>query len=341
MKYAFITGITGQTGSYLADLLLSKQYIVYGMIRRSSSFNTKRIDHIFNKLKLFYGDLIDLSSLITIINKIKSNLNNDDILEVYNLGAQSHVRVSFDNPIYTTQVDAVGTLNILEAIRLSDITNVRFYQASTSEMFGKVQETPQTEITPFYPRSPYGVAKLYAYWITVNYREAYDIYACNGILFNHESERRGGTFVTRKITKAISKIQKGEQRYLTLGNLDSKRDWGYAPDYAEAIWLTLQQDKADDYLISTGETHTVREFVELAFKEVNIDIKWKGEDLDEVGYNDKNGDILVKIDPVYFRPTEVDLLLGDSTVSREKLGWQPKVQFKDLVKRMMLYDVKK
>ena len=322
MKKALITGITGQDGSYLAELLLEKGYEIHGIIRRSSSFNTERIDHLYkdphiNDVKMFlhYGDLSDSSNLSRLLEKIEPD-------EIYNLAAQSHVRVSFDMPEYTADVVGLGTIRILDAIKETQI-KTKFYQASTSELYGKVVETPQTEKTPFYPRSPYACAKLYSYWITVNYRESYDMYACNGILFNHESPRRGETFVTKKITHAIAKILNKEQDKLYLGNLDSKRDWGYAKDYVEAMWLMLQQEKADDYVIATGETHSVREFLDEAFGLVGLD--WKK---------------YVEIDPRYYRPAEVDLLLGDPAKAKEKLGWKPKTTFKELVKIMLEYDLK-
>ncbi|MCX7747199.1 MAG: GDP-mannose 4,6-dehydratase [Clostridia bacterium] len=339
-KRAFITGITGQDGSYLTELLLEKGYEVHGIIRRSSSFNTKRIDHLFenteigNKsLFLHHGDLTDSSNLNRLIEKIGPD-------EIYNLAAQSHVQVSFEVPEYTAETDAVGTLRLLDAIKESGI-KTRFYQASTSELFGGMPGTaPQSEATPFYPRSPYGAAKLYAYWITVNYREAYGLYACNGILFNHESPRRGETFVTRKITRAVCNIVAGNQDKLSLGNLDSKRDWGYAGDYVEAMWLMLQQDAPDDFVIATGETTTVREFTELAFKEVGIDLVWKGSDVEEKGYDKATGKILVDINPRYFRPTEVDLLHGDPRKAEKQLGWKRKVDLKGLVKMMVEADYK-
>ena len=322
MKKALITGITGQDGSYLAELLLEKGYEVHGIIRRSSSFNTERIDHLYrdphiNDVKMFlhYGDLSDSSNLSRLLEKIQPD-------EIYNLAAQSHVRVSFDMPEYTADVVGLGTIRILDAIQETQI-KTKFYQASTSELYGKVVETPQTEKTPFYPRSPYACAKLYSYWITVNYRESYNMYACNGILFNHESPRRGETFVTKKITHAIARILNKEQDKLYLGNLDSKRDWGYAKDYVEAMWLMLQQEKPDDYVIATGETHSVREFLDEAFGLVGLD--WKK---------------YVEIDPRYYRPAEVDLLLGDPTKAKEKLGWHPKTTFKELVKIMLEYDLK-
>jgi GDPmannose 4,6-dehydratase len=321
-KKALITGITGQDGSYLTELLLSKGYEVYGIIRRSSSFNTARIDHIYQdpheqgrRLHLVFGDLNDASSL----NKILRDVQPD---EIYNLGAQSHVRVSFDIPEYTAEVGALGTLRLLEAIRETGLQQTRFYQASSSELYGKVREVPQRETTPFYPRSPYAVAKAYAYWITVNYRESYSLFACNGILFNHESERRGETFVTRKVTRAAAMIKLGLQDKLYLGNLDAKRDWGYAPEFVEAMWLMLQQDEPDDFVIATGETHTVRELCETAFGHLGLD--WQEH---------------VEIDPRYFRPTEVDLLIGDSSKAKQKLGWQPKVAFAELVRIMVEADL--
>tara|TARA_B100001094_G_scaffold311999_1_gene348244 strand:+ start:1663 stop:2697 length:1035 start_codon:yes stop_codon:yes gene_type:complete len=337
-KTAFITGITGQDGSYLAEFLLKKDYEVHGLIRRSSSFNTGRIDHLISKKqyegKFFFhhGDVTDAGSLI----KLLSIINPD---EIYNLAAQSHVKVSFDIPYYTAQVDALGTLSILDTIKEKGIDS-KFYQASTSELFGKVQAIPQNENTPFYPRSPYGVAKLYAYWAIVNYREAYNIFACNGILFNHESPRRGETFVTRKITIAVSKIKKGIQDILLLGNLDAKRDWGYAPEYVEGMWLMLQQSKPDDYILSSGKSHTIREFVDLAFSEVGIEIEWSGNGLDEKGFDKSTGNQLVGIDKRYFRPTEVDQLLGDPTKARKKLKWQAKTDLKKLVKLMIDSDLK-
>jgi GDPmannose 4,6-dehydratase len=321
-KKALITGITGQDGSYLTELLLGRGYDVYGVIRRASTFNTERIDHIYQdphesgrRLRLLYGDLNDASSL----NKILRDVQPD---EIYNLGAQSHVRVSFDIPEYTAEVGALGTLRLLEAIRETGLRGTRFYQASSSELFGKVQEVPQRETTPFYPRSPYGVAKLYAYWVTVNYRESYELFACNGVLFNHESERRGETFVTRKITRAAAAIKLGLQNKLYLGNLDAKRDWGHAKDFVEAMWLMLQQDEADDYVIATGETHSVREFLDEAFGRLDLD--WKQ---------------FVEIDPRYFRPAEVDLLVGDASKARRKLGWEPKITFKELVRTMVDEDL--
>lgn len=340
MKKALISGITGQDGSYLTELLLQKGYEVHGLMRRSSSFNTGRIDHLFhnpeihdNSFFLHYGDLTDSSNLNRLIDKIQPD-------EIYNLGAQSHVKVSFEVPEYTAEVDAVGTLRFLDAIKETGI-QTRFYQASTSEMYGKVQEVPQTEKTPFYPRSPYGVAKLYAYWIIVNYREAYDLFACNGILFNHESPRRGGTFVTRKITQAVARIKHGIQKKLLLGNLNAKRDWGYAPEYVNAMWLMLQQEKAEDFVIATGETHTVREFTELAFKRAGYELEWVGENENEKGIEKSSGNVLVEVDPKYYRPTEVDLLIGDPAYAKEKLGWQPETKFEDLIALMVDSDLEK
>lgn len=340
-KTALIFGVTGQDGSYLSELLLKKGYNVHGVKRRSSSFNTERLNHIYkdlhqsnNKLFLHYGDLTDSTSVIDIIKTVQPD-------EIYNLAAQSHVKVSFEIPEYTCNVDASGSLRILEAIRmLGLIDKTKFYQASSSEMYGKVQEIPQTEKTPFYPRSPYAVAKVYAYWIAVNYRESYKMFACNGILFNHESPRRGETFVTRKITRAIAKIKYGIEENLYLGNLDSSRDWGYAKDYVEAMWLMLQQNKPEDYVISTGETHTVREFVELAFKEIGIDIEWQGSGLQEKGIDRNTGKAYVLIDAKYFRPAEVEFLLGDAKKAYKNLGWQPKTSFKELVSLMVQEDLK-
>ena len=340
MKVAFITGITGQDGSYLTELLLEKGYQVWGILRRSSSINTKRIDHLFSNknLVLKYGDLADTSSLTNILNEIKM-IPDLERLEIYNLGAMSHVKVSFEIPEYTADVNSIGTLRLLNAIKSLDlIDKTRFYQASTSEMYGKVQEIPQTETTPFYPRSPYGVSKLYGYWITKNYREAYNIFACNGILFNHESMRRGETFVTRKITKAIGNIINGNQEKLILGNLDAKRDWGHAKDYVYGMWLILQAEEPDDYVLSTNEYHTVREFVEKAFEIKGIDIIWKGSGLNEIGYDKNTGREYVFVSEKYFRPTEVDELLGDSTKARTKLGWKPRITFDQLVHEMVLSD---
>ncbi|WP_406659828.1 GDP-mannose 4,6-dehydratase [Methanolobus sp. ZRKC3] len=341
-KTALITGITGQDGAYLAEFLLDKGYIVHGIKRRSSSFNTSRIDHLYKdphernvNFFMHYGDLTDSTNLIRIIQETQPD-------EIYNLAAQSHVQVSFDTPEYTANSDALGTLRLLEAMRILGMEKkTKFYQASTSELYGKVQEIPQKETTPFYPRSPYAAAKLYAYWITINYREAYGMFACNGILFNHESPMRGETFVTRKITMAVANIKKGLQDKLYLGNIDAKRDWGFAGDYVEAMWLMLQQDEPDDFVIATGETHSVREFVELAFGEVGINIEWKGEGVDEVGLDAETGETLIEIDPRYYRPTEVELLLGDPTKAKEKLGWVPKVEFGNLVSIMVDEDLRK
>lgn len=339
-KVALVTGITGQDGAYLAELLLNKGYEVHGIKRRSSLFNTDRIDHLYQdrhekdvKLKLHYGDLTDSSNLTRIIQEVQPD-------EIYNLAAQSHVKVSFETPEYTANSDAVGTLRILEAIRLLGLEKkTKFYQASTSELYGKVQEVPQTETTPFYPRSPYGVAKLYAFWIVKNYREAYDMFACNGILFNHESPLRGETFVTRKITRAVAKIKLGMQESIYLGNLDAKRDWGHAKDYVEGMWRMLQQDKPEDYVLATGVTIEVREFVTKAFKEVGIGIVWKGSGVDELGIDESTGKTLVKVDPEYFRPTEVDLLVGDSTKARKELGWKPNYSVDQLIKDMVQADL--
>lgn len=338
-KVALITGITGQDGSYLAELLLEKGYEVHGIIRRASTFNTKRIDHLYQdphegdvRLFLHYGDITDSSNLNRLIEKIRPD-------EIYNLAAQSHVGVSFNSPEYTAEATGVSSLRILDAIRESGI-KTKFYQASTSELFGGLPETaPQSEKTPFYPKSPYGVAKLYSYWITVNYRESYDIFACNGILFNHESPRRGETFVTRKITRAAAAIHLGMQDKLYLGNLDAKRDWGHAKDYVEGMWRILQQDEPQDYVLSMNETHTVREFVELAFAELGYDIEWQGTGVDEKGIDKNTGKVLVEVDPKYFRPAEVELLWGDSTKARTELGWEPKYSFMDLVKEMVQSDL--
>ena len=334
MKVGLITGVCGQDGSYLAELLLEKGYTVYGIIRRSSTINTKRIDHIFSQLELRYGDLSDTSSITKVLNEIKSK--NPKIIEIYNLGAMSHVKVSFDVPEYTGDIDGIGVLRILDTILSLGLKNiVKFYQASSSELYGKVQEIPQTENTPFYPRSPYGVAKLYGYWITKNYRESYNLFACNGILFNHESSRRGETFVTKKITTALNNIIKGVQEYLILGNLDSKRDWGHAKDYVYGMWLMLQSDVPDDYVLSMNETHSVREFVEKAFALKGFDIKWRGTGIDEVGFDSKTERVLIKIDSKYFRPAEVDFLLGDSSKARYNLGWKPKISFDNLIAEMV------
>lgn len=354
MRKAIITGITGQDGAYLAEYLLRKGYEIHGIKRRSSSFNTARIDHLYKdpheedvRFHMHYGDLTDATNLIRIVQEVQPD-------EIYNLAAQSHVKVSFETAEYTANADALGTLRLLEAIRILGMTDhVRFYQASTSELYGKVQEIPQNEKTPFYPRSPYGVAKLYAYWICVNYREAYGMYACNGILFNHESPIRGETFVSRKITRAVARMKLGLQKTLFLGNLDAKRDWGHALDYIKAMWAILQQEEPDDYVIATGESHSVREFVELAFKEIGVEIEWNGKGIQECGIvraiNQKNfqnvnsmqeGDMVVKIDPKYFRPTEVDTLLGDPSKAKEKLGWQPKISFQQMVSQMVIEDLK-
>jgi GDPmannose 4,6-dehydratase len=331
MKVALITGITGQDGSYLAELLLEKGYEVHGIIRRSSSINTDRIDHIFQNVKLHYGDLTDSTNIVAVIQKVQPD-------EIYNLGAQSHVKVSFEMPEYTADVDAMGTLRVLEAVRLLGMEDrVRIYQASTSELYGLVQETPQKETTPFYPRSPYGVAKLYGYWITKNYREAYGMYACTGILFNHESPRRGETFVTRKITQALSKISVGLQDCLYLGNLNAKRDWGHAQDFVEAMWLMLQQDQPDDYVIATGTQYSVKDFVEEAAPYFGMKIAWEGEGLNEVGIDKLSKKTVIRVDPKYFRPAEVETLLGDASKAKENLGWEPKISFKELVEDMCIY----
>jgi GDPmannose 4,6-dehydratase len=331
MKVALITGITGQDGSYLAELLLEKGYEVHGIIRRASLINTHRIDHIYSQLHLHYGDLTDATNLVRVIQQVRPD-------EIYNLGAQSHVKVSFEIPEYTADVDAVGTLRILEAVRLLGMEDrVRIYQASTSELYGLVQEIPQKETTPFYPRSPYAVAKLYAYWITKNYREAYGMYACTGILFNHESPRRGETFVTRKITRALSKISVGLQDCLYLGNLNAKRDWGHAKDFVEAMWMILQQDDPDDYVIATGEQYSVREFVEEAAPYFGMKIAWEGEGLNEVGIDKLTKKTVIQVNPKYFRPAEVETLLGDASKAKEKLGWEPKITFKQLVEDMCIY----
>lgn len=340
MNIAFITGITGQDGSFLAEFLLEKNYMVHGLIRRSSSINTTRIEHIFNHPNLFlhYGDITDSSCLYMCLAHIKNKYNLNK-LEVYNLSAQSHVKVSFEMPEYTAETDAIGTLKLLEAIRSNNLDNItRFYQASTSEMYGLVQEVPQTEKTPFYPRSPYGVAKLYSYWIVKNYREAYNMFTCNGILFNHESERRGHNFVTRKITIGLNKILKGETDRLIMGNIDSLRDWGYAKDYIEGMWLMLQHDKPDDYILATNTEHSVREFIEKAFKLKGFNIKWKNTGLDEIGYDELTNRELIFIDPKYFRPTDVDRLLGDYTKAKNILGWEPKTTFDTLIELMVNND---
>jgi GDPmannose 4,6-dehydratase len=350
-KVAFITGITGQDGAYLAELLLDKGYEVHGIKRRSSSFNTGRVDHLYKdphdqdvRFFMHYGDLTDATNLIRIIQETRPD-------EIYNLAAQSHVKVSFETPEYTANSDALGTLRILEAIRILGLEQtVRFYQASTSEMYGKVRETPQTEATPFYPRSPYGAAKVYAYWITVNYREAYGMYACNGILFNHESPIRGETFVTRKVTRAVARMHMGLQRCVYLGNLEASRDWGHARDYVDAMWRILQQDQPDDFVIATGQVHSVRELVAAAFAEVGVGLRWEGEGIEERGIVDtvdggkgsalRPGDTVVRIDPSYFRPTEVDYLQGDASKAREVLGWEPRVSFEALVAAMVQEDLK-
>ena len=339
-KIAFITGISGQDGSFLAEFLLEKDYHVWGIIRRSSSINTNRIDHIFDKINLRYGDLTDSSNLLNILNEIKNTYSNISRLEVYNLGAMSHVKISFELPEYTCDVDGTGVLRLLESIRTCGIPldKIRFYQASTSELYGKVVEVPQKETTPFYPRSPYGVAKLYGFWITKNYREAYNMYACSGILFNHESPRRGHNFVTRKITMALGNIIKGKQDKLILGNINSLRDWGHARDYVEGMWLMLQQDKPDDYVLSSNEYHSVREFIEKAFFLKGFDIKWKGEGIEEIGYDVVSGRELIVISEKYFRPAEVDELLGDSFKARSELGWIPKTSFQKLVEEMVHND---
>jgi GDPmannose 4,6-dehydratase len=339
MKKALITGITGQDGAYLAELLLEKGYEVHGIKRRTSLFNTDRIDHLYQdphdksqKFILHHGDLTDSSSLIRIIQEVQPD-------EIYNLAAQSHVAVSFEEPEYTANSDALGALRILEAIRILGLEKkTKYYQASTSELFGEVQETPQNEKTPFHPRSPYAVAKLYAYWITINYREAYGIYACNGILFNHESPIRGETFVTRKITRALARIKLGLQEQLFLGNMDATRDWGHAKDYVEMQWLMMQQDKPEDFVISTGVQYSVRDFVNMAAKELDIELKWDGSGVDETGSDIVTGEIIIRVDSRYFRPTEVETLLGDSTKAREKLGWTPKISFEELVKEMVACD---
>ena len=331
MKRALITGITGQDGSYLAELLLEKGYEVHGIIRRSSSINTDRIDHIYQNIKLHYGDLTDSTNIVRVIQLVQPD-------EIYNLGAQSHVKVSFEMPEYTADVDAMGTLRVLEAVRLLGMEKrVRIYQASTSELYGLVQETPQKETTPFYPRSPYGVAKIYGYWITKNYREAYDMYACTGILFNHESPRRGETFVTRKITQALSKISVGLQDCLYLGNLNARRDWGHAKDFVEAMWLMLQQDEPEDFVIATGVQYSVKDFVEEAAPYFGMKIAWEGEGLGEVGIDKLTKKTVIQVNPKYFRPAEVESLLGDATKAKEKLGWEPKISFKQLVEDMCVY----
>jgi len=330
-KVALITGITGQDGSYLAELLLEKDYEVHGIVRRSSLINTHRIDHIYPQLHLHYGDLTDATNLISVIKKVEPD-------EIYNLGAQSHVKVSFETPDYTAQVDGLGTLRVLEAVRLLGMEKkTRIYQASTSELYGEVQETPQSETTPFHPRSPYGVAKLYGYWIIKNYRESYKMHCSSGILFNHESPRRGETFVTRKITQGLSRISSGLQSSIELGNLNAKRDWGHAKDYVEAMWLMLQQDEPDDYVIATGQQYSVKEFIEEAAPIFGFNIEWMGEGLDEIGYDWGMKRTVVKVNDRYFRPAEVESLLGDATKAKEKLGWEPKTTFKELVEDMCIY----
>jgi len=341
-KVALITGVTGQDGSYLAELLLEKGYEVHGIVRRSSLEQKLRIDHLYkgphaheNKFKVHYGDMTDTSNLHRLIGEIEPD-------EIYNLAAQSHVKVSFEIPEYTANADAIGALRILEAIRILGLGDkTKFYQASTSEMYGKVHEIPQNENTPFYPRSPYGVAKLYAFWLTVNYREAYDLFATNGILFNHESPRRGNSFVTKKITESAVKIHNGDLEKIYLGNLNAKRDWGFAPEYVEGMWRILQADKADEFVLATGVTRTVRDFVDLAFKELDIEMEWEGDGVDEKGINKKTGKILVEVDPYYFRPTEIDILIGDPSKAKEILGWEAKVKLEELVKIMMDFDKKK
>ena len=331
MKVALITGITGQDGSYLAELLLEKGYEVHGIVRRASLINTHRIDHIYDQIHLHYGDLTDATNIIGVIKRVEPD-------EIYNLGAQSHVKVSFETPEYTGNVDGLGTLRILEAVRLLGMEDkVRIYQASTSELYGLVQEVPQRETTPFYPRSPYGVAKLYGYWIVKNYRESYGLHASSGILFNHESPRRGETFVTRKITRGLSRISTGQQDVLSLGNLDARRDWGHAKDFVEAMWLMLQQDQPDDYVIATGIQYSVRDFVDAAAPYFGMKIEWMGEGLNEVGYDWNTKRPVIKVDPKYFRPAEVESLLGDATKAKEKLGWEPKTSFTELVEDMVLY----
>ena len=341
-KKAFITGVTGQDGALLSEFLLNKNYVVHGIKRRSSSFNTERIDHLYKDpheektdFFLHYGDMTDSTNLIRLLKEVQPH-------EIYNLAAQSHVQVSFETPEYTANADALGTLKLLEAIRILDFSEkVRFYQASTSELFGNVNEIPQNELTPFYPRSPYGVAKLYSYWITINYREAYGLHASNGILFNHESPIRGETFVTRKICRAVASIKRGEQKCLFLGNLDAKRDWGHAKDYVEGMWMITQQKKPDDFILATGKSYTVRYFVELAFSEVGIKIKWLGKGLKEVGVNSKTKEVIVKVDKKYFRPTEVDLLEGDYSKAERLLGWRPKKTFESLVSEMVKSEINK
>lgn len=339
MKYALIIGANGMDGSYLVDFLLEKQYTVYGVIRRSSLFNTSRIDHCRNRIQLLYGDVTDFINISSILKNLKKEVG-ENRLEIYNLAAQSHVAVSFELPQYTANVDAIGVLNILEAIKMNDMeTQVRFYQASTSEMFGQVQQIPQTENTPFYPRSPYGVAKLYGHWITKNYRESYNIFACSGILFNHSSPKRGENFILRKISMGIGKIIRGEEKFLYLGNLDSKRDIGHSKDYVRGMWLMLQQDKPDDYILATGKQYSIREFVEKAFKVVNIDISWRGSGLYEEGYDKHTNRVYIKIHEKYFRPAEVDTLLGNPEKANTLLQWTPNISIDDLIKEMVLCDL--
>ena len=342
MKLAFITGITGQDGSYLTELLLEKNYKIFGIVRRTSLlYSHTRLDHIRKKIELRYGDMTDSSNILHILYEIKNSTKDLERLEIYNLAAMSHVKVSFEMPEYTGNVDGLGVLRLLEAIRSSGYKDkIRFYQDSTSELYGKVHEVPQTEKTPFYPRSPYGVAKLYGFWITKNYRESYNMFSCNGILFNHESPRRGPTFVTRKITRGLNMILTGERDKLVMGNINSKRDWGHAKDYCEGMWLMLQQDKPDDYVLSTNEFHSVREFIEKAFSLKGFDINWKGEGINEIGYDKKTGRELIFISERYFRPAEVDELLGDSTKAKNKLGWENKYSFDQLVKEMVDQDCK-
>jgi len=339
---ALISGATGQDASYLAEFLLDKGYFVYGIIRRTSLINTKRIDHLYKnkQFKTMYGDVTDLSNILCIMKTMIKDHQDYTKFEIYNLAAQSHVKVSFDEPIYTAHVDGLGTINMLEAIRTLNLEqSARFYQASTSELYGKVQEVPQKETTPFYPRSPYGVAKLYGFWIVKNYREAYDIHASNGILFNHTGPRRGETFITRKVTIAIGKIMRGEEECFNIGNLDAKRDWGHAKDYVEGMWLMLQQEKPDDYVLATGKCHSVREFIEKSFREVNIDLIWEGQGINEIGRDKMTGKIFVRVSEKYFRPTEVDLLIGDASKAKNILGWIPQITFEELIKEMVQHDL--
>lgn len=343
MYIAFITGICGQDGSYLAELLLHKKYIIYGLIRRSSNINTQRINHLLHNTNLYlkYGDMTDTTNLHMMLTEIVKSHPQMERLEIYNLAAQSHVKISFEMPEYTAEVDAIGTLKLLEAIKNTcPLDKTRFYQASTSELYGLVQEVPQKETTPFYPRSPYGVAKLYAFWIIKNYREAYGLYACNGILFNHESPRRGHNFITRKITIGLGKILRDQEDRLIIGNLDAKRDWGHARDYVEGMWLMLQKEEPHDYVLATGKTYSVREFIEKSFKLKGFDISWKGEGVNEIGYDVKTGKELIFVDPKYFRPTEVDLLIGDASKAEKELGWKAKTSFDELIKEMVEHDCK-